>query len=68
MKRRQKLLPNLHHQMNKTQLIREIKGLRNDLPESTLVLMSDETLKNVLTVEIGRVELEAQEMANEVMA
>lgn len=55
-------------QMNKTQLIREIKGLRNDLPESTLVLMSDETLKNVLTVEIGRVELEAQEMANEVMA
>ena len=54
--------------MNKTQLIREIKGLRNDLPESTLVMMSDETLKNVLTVEIGRVELEAQEMANEVMA
>ncbi|MFZ2588133.1 hypothetical protein [Paucilactobacillus nenjiangensis] len=51
--------------MNKVQLIKEILTLRQDMKESTLVMFSEETLKNILTVEIGQVEMQAREMANE---
>jgi hypothetical protein len=51
--------------MNKVQLIKEILTLRQDMKESTLVMFSEEILKNILTVEIGQVEMQAREMANE---
>ena len=55
-------------QMSKVQLIKEILTLRKDMKESTLVMFSEPTLKNILTVEVGQVEMQAREMANEMMA
>lgn len=54
--------------MSKVQLIKEILTLRKDMKESTLVMFSEPTLKNILTVEVGQVEMQAREMANEMMA
>lgn len=54
--------------MNKVQLIKEILTLRKDMKESTLVMFSESTLKNILIVEVGQLEMQAREMANEMMA